>query len=92
MDRQDVLEELPPYVLGLLDQETPETATVPGRSLPPSAQAVLDVLPTDKETPFDQILRTSGLSISQLNEVLLRLEMKGLVRQWPGKVFTRKFV
>ena len=52
----------------------------------------LDVLPTDKETPFDQILRTSGLSISQLNEVLLRLEMKGLVRQWPGKVFTRKFV
>lgn len=92
VDRQDVLEELPPYVLGLLDQETPKTPTVPGRSLPPSAQAVLDVLPTDKETPFDQILRTSGLSISQLNEVLLRLEMKGLVRQWPGKVFTRKFV
>ncbi|MFB3068768.1 MAG: hypothetical protein ACE1ZI_05795 [Acidobacteriota bacterium] len=35
-------------------------------------------------------MKISTLRLSQLNEVLLQLEMKGLIRQLPGRQFSRK--
>lgn len=38
----------------------------------------------------DEIVRLSGLGISSVLVLLLNLELKGLVRQLPGKFFTRR--
>jgi DNA processing protein len=41
------------------------------------------------ETPIDVITQTTGLPSGTVSSTLLRLEMKKLVRQLPGKVFVR---
>jgi DNA processing protein len=41
------------------------------------------------ETPIDLITQTTGLPSGTVSSTLLRLEMKKLVRQLPGKVFVR---
>ena len=51
-----------------------------GYRLPP-----LDV----EETPIDSITQTTGLPSGTVSSTLLRLEMRKLVRQLPGKVFVR---
>jgi len=39
---------------------------------------------------IDPIARQIGLSVAQAAEVLLRLELMGLVKQLPGTLFVRK--
>ena len=41
------------------------------------------------ETPIDVITRSTGLGSGTVSSTLLRLEMRKLVRQLPGKVFVR---
>jgi DNA processing protein len=41
------------------------------------------------ETPIDRITQSTGLPSGTVSSTLLRLEMKKLVRQLPGKVFVR---
>ena len=41
------------------------------------------------ETPIDSITQTTGLPSGTVSSTLLRLEMKRLVKQLPGKVFVR---
>jgi DNA processing protein len=41
------------------------------------------------ETPIDSITQTTGLPSGTVSSTLLRLEMRKLVRQLPGKVFVR---
>jgi DNA processing protein len=41
------------------------------------------------ETPIDAITRATGLTSGAVSSALLRLEMRKLVRQLPGKVFVR---
>lgn len=41
------------------------------------------------ETPIDSIIQKTGLPSGTVSSTLLRLEMKKLVRQLPGKVFVR---
>ncbi len=38
---------------------------------------------------FDQIVEDSGLSVQQINELLLHLELKGMVESLPGKSYQR---
>ena len=44
------------------------------------------------ETPLhiDAIIRETQLDPGKVSSLLLNLELKGLVSQWPGKCFTRK--
>jgi DNA processing protein len=42
-----------------------------------------------EETPIDRIIQKSGLPSGSVSSTLLRLEMKKLVRQLPGKYFVR---
>jgi DNA processing protein len=42
-----------------------------------------------EETPIDRITQKSGLLSGEVSSTLLRLEMKKLVKQLPGKVFVR---
>ena len=90
LDIQDVLEELPPYVLDLLtEQEAPEPAGSV-EALTQDEEKIVNLLALDASLHIDQLLNRSTLSFSQLNEVLLKLEMKGLIRQLPGRKFSRK--
>lgn len=45
----------------------------------------LDVYPTD----IDTIVRVTGLEVGRVLDLLLQLEMKGLVRQQPGQLFEK---
>ena len=90
LDIQDVLEELPPYVLDLLTQQPTPSTPLRVESLTRAEEKVVKLLAPDTSMHFDQFLKTSTLRLSQLNEVLLQLEMKGLIRQLPGRQFSRK--
>jgi DNA processing protein len=93
MQMQDVLDELPVYVLDLLARRA-EQQTDPAvkESLTDLEKRIWETLSPEAATLFDQLLEKSGLSISELNGVLLALEMKSLVRQLPGRRFYRKLL
>jgi DNA processing protein len=67
------------------DSETETGATVP---LGAAEQALYSVL-GQGEMEADELIRASGLSTSAANVALFSLEMKRLVRQAPGRRFTR---
>ncbi|HEY8966862.1 MAG TPA: DNA-processing protein DprA [Candidatus Methylacidiphilales bacterium] len=56
--------------------------------LAPDEAALFEALGTD-EVPIDTLIAKSGLPSGKVSSTLLRLEMKRLVRQLPGKVFVR---
>jgi len=50
-------------------------------------EIVLDRLET--ETDFEQLLDFTGMSVMDLNHLLMKLELKGLVIQYPGRFYIR---
>jgi len=90
LDRQDILEGLPLYVLDQL-RVTAETApaSTAQTNLAPEEASLLAALPVDASIAFDTLLGKSTLDLPQLNQALLRLEMKGLIRQLPGRQYCR---
>ncbi len=89
MDGQDILEALPPYVLDLLAKVPILSAPSGARSLTPKEEKVLKLLSSETSIHFDPLLTQSDLAIAELNELLLQLEMKGFIRQLPGRQFSR---
>ncbi len=88
LDTQDILEELPVQVLEQLrNGNEPDK---PALDLPPEQDLILRLLPRDSELHIDQLLGSCPLEQPKLNEALLHLEMKGLIRQWPGRRFSRR--
>lgn len=86
MDANDVLEDL--QILLPEKQKFPETAARPLPELTPDEHVVYEAIrPT--ETPIDQIAATSELPAATVSAVLLRLELKHLVKQLPGKYFVK---
>jgi len=73
----------------------PETKAAPEIEKPPDIklgdeeQAVWDVL-TQTPMHIDDIARLSNLTASKVSSTLVMLELKGIVQQLPGKMFTRK--
>lgn len=51
-------------------------------------KSILELIPY-QPLLMDEIIRLSGLSAARLGPLLLSLELKGLLRQLPGKYFTR---
>ncbi len=88
---QDVIDELPIAALDRLRREG-------GTGKPPSTEppvegceaAALAALPVDAAIHFDHLLEVSGLRLEELNQALLSLEMRGLIRQMPGRRFSRR--
>jgi DNA processing protein len=58
--------------------------------LAPEESVVLLVLTADAKMHIDVLSRTTGLASGPLSGILLALELKGLVRQWPGMYYSRK--
>ncbi|MEE2839642.1 MAG: DNA-processing protein DprA [Acidobacteriota bacterium] len=88
-DGQDLLEVLPPYVLDLLARVPLPSATFGAGSLTSREEKVLKLLSSDTSIHFDLLLRQSDLGFAELNQLLLQLEMKGFLRQLPGRQFSR---
>jgi DNA processing protein len=84
----DVVAEFP-QVAAALESERPAAmadAALPDLTKP--ERAVLGAI-GNEATPVDEITAASKLAASQVVSTLLVLEMKGVVRQHPGKLFTR---
>jgi DNA processing protein len=65
-----------------------ETGILPAIELSENEQKVYDTL-SNEEVGIDDIIRSSGLPSSAVSVALLSLEMKRVVRQLPGKIFSR---
>jgi DNA processing protein len=90
---EDVIEELPTPVRAELIPV--ESATSEERSLlieealGPIERPLYEILSLDQARQIDEIVELSGLSSSEVLAALFDLELKGVVRQLPGKQFLR---
>jgi len=86
MDASDILGDL--QILLPEKQKLPEAAARPLPELTEEERLVYDAInPT--ETPIDRIATTSNLPSATVSSALLRLELKHLVKQLPGKYFVK---
>ena len=54
-----------------------------------SEKTIFVLLQVDAPIPIDDIVERSGLHSSEVLATLFNLEMKSIVRQWPGKQFSK---
>jgi DNA processing protein len=83
----DILEEIMPQ--WRREEETTHEVESPGRGLPEEEKILYELL---GETPLhiDAIIQASGFEPGTVSSLLLNLELKELISQWPGKCFSRK--
>lgn len=88
---EDVIEELPtPIRATLVKAEQPEAQQrnlLLAASLNSSEKKIYELLSVDEPKHIDDIVEASGLNSSEVLATLFDLEMKGIVRQLPGKQF-----
>src|ERR1700756_488865 len=89
----DVIEELPtPVRAALVQAEQPEVEQrnlLAEDGLSGSQKTIYELLSTDEPRHIDEIVEASGLNSSEVLATLFDLEMKGIIRQMPGKQFSR---
>jgi DNA processing protein len=90
---EDVIEELPtPIRAALVKAEQPEAEQrnlLAAAGLNSSEKRLYDLLNSDAALPIDDIVERSSLNSSEVLATLFNLEMKGIVRQLPGKQFSK---
>jgi len=90
---EDVIEELPtPVRAALVQAEQPEAEQrnlLAAASLSGSEKKLYELLNADEPKPIDDIVERSGLNSSEVLATLFNLEMKGIIRQLPGKQFSK---
>ncbi|MBM3225991.1 MAG: DNA-protecting protein DprA [Candidatus Tectomicrobia bacterium] len=91
-DIDDILEELPEVVRLAVrpsgtGQEAPACTAMPSDLAADEAHVLGLVAP--EETHIEVIIQASALSAQVVASILVTLELRGLVRQFPGKFFTR---
>jgi DNA processing protein len=90
---EDVIEELPtPIRAALVQAEKPEAEQrnlLAAAALNGSQKKLYELLSTEEPVPIDDIVERSGLNSSEVLATLFDLEMKGIIRQLPGKQFSK---
>lgn len=96
---QDVVSELPGEMAAQIlppkvdsaasDQMRPPTAQAPA-DLSPNERTVWALLSTDDSTHIDVLLESSRLSFGDLNNALVSLDIRDLIRVLPGKHYARR--
>lgn len=90
---EDVIEELPtPIRAALVQAEKPEAEQrnlLLAASLNSSEKKIYDLLNVEESSHIDDIVERSSLNSSEVLATLFDLEMKGIVRQLPGKQFSK---
>ncbi|HKS82912.1 MAG TPA: DNA-processing protein DprA [Candidatus Acidoferrales bacterium] len=90
---EDVVEELPtPVRAELVPVETAsreERASLVEEGLAPNERPLYELLSLDEARQVDELVELSGMSSSEVLAALFDLELKGVVRQLPGKQFLK---
>jgi len=90
---EDVIEELPtPIRAALLKAERPEAEQrnlLAAAELAGSEKKLYELLNVERPVHIDDIVDSSGLNSSEVLATLFDLEMKGIIRQLPGKQFSK---
>jgi len=90
---EDVVEELPTEIRAELfpveATTAEERASLFEQNLSPPERALYGLLSTDEARHVDELVELSGLNSSETLASLLELEMKGIIRQMPGKNFVK---
>lgn len=95
---EDVIEELPTPVRSeilerlaavAVEGQPVQEALPLADNLSATVQAVFGILKVDEALHVDQVVEATELPPSEVLTVLFELEMKGLIRQLPGKNFVR---
>src|SRR5213082_591006 len=90
---EDVIEELPtPVRAALVQAEQPEAEQrnlLAVNGLNDSEKKLYELLSAEEHVPIDDIVERSGLNSSEVLATLFTLEMKGIIRQLPGKQFSK---
>ena len=90
---EDVVEELPtPVRAELMPVENfphAERAAMIEEALGPTERPLYELLSLDEARHVDDLVENSGLSSSEVLAALFDLELKGVVRQLPGKQFLK---
>ena len=84
----DILAELAPRLRGLISNSSPVQRDLPA-DLSLFERRIFEALPEDAPLHIDALAQRSGLSTSDTLVHLLGLEIKGIVRQTAGKMFSR---
>jgi len=85
---EDVVEELPsPLREKLLSRRPEEKKKMP--ALSPQEKRIFDRLSVETPVHIDELVEEADTPVSEMLGLLLNLELKGLVRQAPGKFFLR---
>jgi DNA processing protein len=85
---EDIAEELPMEVKDKMYQSQP-AARPAVSSLGCDEQALMNALALDNLTHIDEIAMKTKMNASKLLSLLLDLELRGLISQYPGKYFQR---
>jgi DNA processing protein len=90
---EDVVEELPTPVRAELmpvESASPaERASLVEENLSPAERPLYGLLAVDEARHVDELVELSGLSSSEVLTALFDLELKGVIRQLPGKQFLK---
>jgi DNA processing protein len=90
---EDVIEELPTPIRAALVQaeamESEQRNLLAGDGLNPIEKRLYELLSTEEPRHIDELVETSGLNSSEVLATLFDLEMKGIIRQLPGKQFAK---
>jgi DNA processing protein len=90
---EDVIEELPAPVRATLVQleavESEQRNLLVADGLTPTEKKIYELLSAEESGPIDARVETGGLNSSEVLATLLTLELKGIVRQLPGKPFDK---
>lgn len=84
---QDILIEITPQ--WQKEDEITPPAKDPANHLPEEERGLYGLL-TETPIHIDEIIRESQLEPGRVMSLLLELELKGFVSQWPGRCFSRK--
>jgi DNA processing protein len=83
----DILEEILPQ--WRREGGASQKVESPDRDLPEEEKILYERL-GENPLHIDVIIRESRLEPGRVSSLLLNLELKGLITQWPGKCFSRK--
>jgi DNA processing protein len=73
-----------------LHQDQQQQLPMTSNTLTGNLYLVFKLLSPDEPSHIDQLSISSKLNLSELNEVLLELEMRNLITQLPGKCFVKR--
>ncbi|HXZ18402.1 MAG TPA: DNA-processing protein DprA [Candidatus Acidoferrales bacterium] len=93
---EDVVEELPTDIRGELfpaeSVSAEERATLLESTFSAEEKTLYGLLSADKPRHVDELVELSGLSSSEVLASLFELEMRGAIRQMPGKHFVKSLL